>query len=661
MPDALPQAGADLLALHRTMLRIRRFDERVIELFRAGEIKGTAHSCVGQEAIAAGACAHLTERDWIITHHRGHGHCLAKGASMARMMAELMGRADGYCRGLGGSMHIADLSLGILGANGVVGAGPGIGLGAALAAQVGDPAVGVVFFGDGAANEGIVHEAMNLAALWRLPLVFMCENNRFGLSTRASESTAGNLAARAGGYGMPAVTIDGNDVLAVHAAVGEAVARARAGQGPSFIEALTWRWGDHSMRANLPRYRSEAEEAEHLARDPIARAAALLRHRADALAEAAADTEAEIERAVAAARASPEPVFALLRASVASAHAIWNEPGDAAGAGREIGMVQAINEALHATMAEDARVVVLGEDVGRIGGIFGCTRGLQERFGAARVRDTPISEQAIGGLAVGAALRGLRPIIEVQILDFITLMMDMIVNQAAKARFMLGGTPAVPMVVRGPQGGGLRLAAQHSQCLEAWFAHIPGLTVVAPATPYDAKGLLIAASRHDSPVVFLEHKLLYVEAKGPVPGARYAIPLGRARVHRRGQDVTIVAIQAMLPRALAAARALAHEGIEAEVIDPRTIAPLDLETVAESVRRTNRCVVVHEACVTGGIGAEIAARITDAAFDWLDAPVLRVGNPDLPIPYNDTLERAVIPDAARIVDAARRVCYRNAA
>jgi 2-oxoisovalerate dehydrogenase E1 component len=215
-------------------------------------------------------------------------------------------------------------------------------------------------------------------------------------------------------------------------------------------------------------------------------------------------------------------------------------------------------------------------------------------------------------------------------------------------------------VVRGPQGGGIRLAAQHSQCLEAWFAHVPGLTVVAPATPYDAKGLLISAIRHDSPVVFLEHKLLYVEGRGPVPEAPYAIPLGRAAIRRRGDDVTIVAVQAMLPRALAAARSLAREGIEAEVIDPRTIAPFDLDTVVASIRRTHRCVIVHEACVTGGIGAEIAARLSEAAFDWLDAPIRRVGNPDLPVPYNDTLERAVIPDAARIIAAVREVCYARA-
>jgi 2-oxoisovalerate dehydrogenase E1 component len=658
MPDATHPLPPDALSLWRLMLRVRRFDERVIELFRAGIIKGTAHSCVGQEAIAAGACAALAPEDWILTHHRGHGHTIAKGASMARMMAELMGRETGYCRGLGGSMHIADLSLGILGANGIVGAGPGIGAGAALAAQLGAGEVGIVFFGDGAANEGVVHEAMNLAAVWALPLVFLCENNQFGLSTRSRDSTAGeSLAARAAAYAMPGASIDGNDVFAVHAAVSEAVARARAGAGPSFIEALTWRWGDHSMRANLPRYRAEEEEAEWQARDPIARLARTLHNQEAALEDIAAAVEAEIDDAVAFAAASPEPGAPLLAASVATPHAPAEEPGEAAAAGREIGMVQAINEALHAAMAEDARVVMLGEDVGRIGGIFGCTRGLQERFGPARVRDTPISEQAIGGLGVGAALRGLRPVVEVQIFDFVTLMMDMIVNQAAKARFMLGGTPTVPLVIRGPQGGGIRLAAQHSQCLEAWFAHVPGLTVVAPATPYDAKGLLLSAIRHDSPVVFLEHKLLYVEGRGPVPEAPYAIPLGRAAIRRHGKDATVVAIQAMVPRALAAARILAREGIEVEVIDPRTIAPFDLDTVVASVRRTHRCIVVHEACVTGGIGAEIAASLSEAAFDWLDAPVLRVGNPDLPIPYNDTLERAVIPDAARIAEAVRAACY----
>jgi 2-oxoisovalerate dehydrogenase E1 component len=655
MPDGAMHTP-DLQKLYRAMLRIRRFDQRTIELFHEGFVKGTAHSCVGQEAIAAGACVHLRADDFIVSHHRGHGHCLAKGADMTRMMAELMGRDSGYCRGLGGSMHIADLDLGIFGANGVVGAGSGLGIGGAWAAQLaGRGQCGIVFFGDGAANEGIVHEAMNVAALWKLPVVFLCENNLFGLSTGMADSTAvPRLSLRAAGYGMPGKTIDGNDILAVHETVGRAVARARAGDGPSFIEAMTWRWGDHSMRANLPKYRADSEEAEQRKTDPIARLEAKLHNQGAALDDIRAAVEAELEAAIAAAKAAPEPVVEILLPAIATPHAtpVVPPPGT-----REIGFVQAINEALHAAMAEDSRVVVLGEDIGRIGGIFGCTRGLQEKYGD-RVRDTPISEQAIGGLAVGSAIAGWRPVAEVQIFDFVTLMMDMIVNQAAKFRFMLGGRNTVPLVIRGPQGGGIRLAAQHSQCLEAWFAHVPGLVVLAPSTPYDAKGLLLSAIRDDNPVIFLEHKLLYVEGKGPVPEAPYAIPIGRANVKRPGNDVTIVAIQAMVPKALAAARMLATEGIDAEVIDPRSLRPLDEATILESVRKTHRCVVAHEAWVRGGIGAEISATIMEGAFDWLDAPVARVGNEGLPMPYNDTLERLVIPDAKRIADAARAVCYR---
>ena len=663
MPDAIapvrplrnvpPLDAAQRHALLRTMALIRRFEQRTIELFLDGTVKGTAHSSVGQEAIAAGACMALRREDFVVTHHRGHGHTIAKGADLGRMMAELLGRVDGYCGGLGGSMHIADLALNILGANGIVGAGMGLAAGAALAARLrgGDDA-GIVFFGDGAANEGIFHEAMNVCAIWRLPLVFFCENNQFGLSTASADVTAGgSVAARAAGYGVPGETIDGNDVEAVYEVVAAAVARARAGEGPTLIEAHTWRWGDHSMRANLPRYRAEAEEARWQAQDPIARLAAAL----DATvpeAEVADETEA----AVAFARASPEPELDALAPAVLAPFrdaAPEPEPGT-----RALTYAAAITEAIGAAMAEDDRVFVLGEDVGAIGGIFGLTRGLLDRFGAARVRDTPISEGAIGGLAVGAALAGQRPVAEIQIFDFVTLMMDMIVNQAAKARFMLGGRTSVPVVFRGPQGAGLRLAAQHSQSLEAWFAHVPGLVVLAPSTPYDAKGLMLAAIRDDNPVVFLEHKLLYLGAPAPVPEADYALPIGRAAVRRPGRDATIVAWMAAVERALAAAELLARDGIEAEVIDPRTLRPLDMETICASVRRTGRCVVVHEACRTGGLGAEIAASIGEAAFDWLDAPVARVAAPDVPMPYNDRLERALLPSPVAIAAAVRAACYR---
>jgi 2-oxoisovalerate dehydrogenase E1 component len=647
----------------RDMYRVRRFDERVIELFHQGIVKGTAHSCVGQEAIAVGACAALAPDDYVVSHHRGHGHCIAKGADMGRMMAELMGRAAGYCGGLGGSMHIAALDKGILGANGIVGAGMGLGGGAALSAQMrASGQVCLVFFGDGAANEGIFHEAFNLASVWKLPVVFFCENNGYALSTPMSQSTAvERLSARAAGYGMPGTTIDGNDVVEVWRRTADAVARARSGDGPTFIEALTYRWGDHSMRANLPRYRSEAEEAEWREHaDPVARTRADLAERqvpAARLDALRAEADAEIEAAVEFAKAEPEPGIDALLPAVGAPHAAAGPlPPETA---REIGFVDAIREAIDQEMARDPAVFVIGEDVGKIGGIFGCTRGLIDRYGAARLRDTPISEGAISDFAVGAAITGMRPIVEIQIFDFVTLMMDAIVNQAAKFRYMLGGKPKVPIVFRGPQGGGIRLGAQHSQSLEAWFCHVPGLVVLAPSTPYDAKGLLAAAIRDDNPVVFLEHKLLYVQSKGRVPEAPYALPIGKADVKRHGRDVTIVATMAMVAPALAAARDLARDGIEAEVIDPRTLRPLDEETILESVRRTNRLVVVHEGWTRWGFGAEISALAMEKAFDWLDAPVERVGMRDVPMPYNDTLERAVIPGPADIVAACRRALHRS--
>ena len=259
-------------SLYSTMVKIRRFDEKVAELFQQGIVKGTAHSYVGQEAVAAGACANLREDDYIVSNHRGHGHTIAKGARMDRMMAELMGREDGYCRGLGGSMHIAALDLNILGCNGIVAAGVPIGAGAALAAKIqGTDRVALTFFGDGGANQGVVHEAMNLASVWKLPFIFLCENNKYALSTDTKRTTAGEIAKRAAGYDMPYARVDGNDVLAVYEAVKEAVARARQGEGPTFVEAVTYRWGGHSMRANLPDYRTKEEEREWIERDPVVR------------------------------------------------------------------------------------------------------------------------------------------------------------------------------------------------------------------------------------------------------------------------------------------------------------------------------------------------------------------------------------------------------
>lgn len=322
---------------------------------------------------------------------------------------------------------------------------------------------------------------------------------------------------------------------------------------------------------------------------------------------------------------------------------------------RELSFAEAIREALGLALEGDERVILMGEDIGVYGGAFQVTGDLVHRFGADRVRDTPISELGGAGVAVGAALTGLRPIYEFQFSDFSTLAMEQIVNQAAKIRYMLGGAVSVPLVFRMPSGSGTGAAAQHSQSLEAWFAHVPGLKVVEPATPEDAKGLLLAALDDPNPVLMFEHKLLY-KAKGHVPAGRYTVPIGKALVRREGADVTIACAAIMVQRALEAAEALAADGIDAEIVDLRTLRPLDGETLIASVKKTTRLICVYEGVKTLGIGTEVSAMIAESdAFDFLDAPIIRLGGAESPIPYNPELEKAAVPQVADIVVAARKL------
>ena len=601
---------------------------------------------------------HLRQDDYIASYHRGHGHCIAKGARPDRMMAELMGRATGYCGGLGGSMHVADLERNILGANGIVGAAMPLSVGAALAVRLrGGDQVVVAFFGDGANNQGIFHESLNLAAVWKLPVLFVCENNQYALSTsyRHTTSVEFGRAARARlRHSRPHGRRQRRARGACRGRRGGRPGARRRRPEPDRGDDLALGPAQHARQSARPALGRGDERLDR----------ALIRSRActtcwssarswrsgelDAIDASAAS---ELDEAVAFAEGSPEPEEDVLAAAVYAPHIAHEEPKERGA--RELTFAEALNEAMAQEMERDPRVFLMGEDVADTGGIFQVSKGLLDKFGRERVRDTPISEATFCGAGVGAAIAGMRPIVEVQIFDFVTLMMDMIVNQAAKFRYMLGGAPTVPLVIRGPQGGGIRLAAQHSQSLEAWFAHVPGLVVVAPSSPFDAKGLLTAAIRDDNPVMFLEHKLLYLGQAEPVPEQPYAIPLGKAAIRRPGSDVTVVATQAMVQQALLAATRLEGEGISVEVIDPRTLRPLDLPTIVESVKRTNRLVVVHEGWKFGGFGGEIASSVTEAAFDWLDAPVARVGALDVPMPFNDRLERAVIPSAERIVAAIR--------
>jgi pyruvate/2-oxoglutarate/acetoin dehydrogenase E1 component len=322
---------------------------------------------------------------------------------------------------------------------------------------------------------------------------------------------------------------------------------------------------------------------------------------------------------------------------------------------REITYAEALREGLRQAMNTNENVFLLGEDIGTYGGAFGVTAGLIDEFGGERIIDTPISEAGIAGACIGAAMTGMRPVGEIQFMDFVTLSMEQLVLQAAKIRFMFGGKASVPMVLRMPAGAGTGAAAQHSESLESWFVHVPGLKVVAPSNPYDAKGLLLSAIQEDNPVIFVEHKLLYKE-KGPVPEEMYTVPLSQSHVIREGKHLTLVATSVMVPRSLEAARQLSQEGIEVEIIDPRTLKPLDDTLIIESVKKTGRALIVHEAVKTGGFGGEIVSRIVESeAFDYLEAPVRRLASLDIPVPYNRMLEYNMIPQVENIIDEARNL------
>jgi 2-oxoisovalerate dehydrogenase E1 component len=649
-------SNPDLVEMHRRMLLIRGFEQRVAALYRDGEVPGFVHLSIGQEAAAVGACWPLRNADVITSTHRGHGHCLSKGLDPLGMFAELMGKDEGTNRGRGGSMHIADPKLGIFGANGIVAAGLPIAVGAATAAQLrADGSVAVAFFGDGAPAHGAFHEALNLAAVWELPVIFFCENNGYAEFSASSTQHGASLEARAAGYGIAYVAVDGNDVATTAAAMDDVVVSVRAGRGPAVVEAATYRWHGH-YEGDPQRYRSPEEVREWEARDPLLgherrlREVGISDEEIKALESSVAD---ELDGAVEQARRLSSPAAATLTDFVVRARPARATPAPPGEDAPTFRTMDAIRTALEVELAADERVFVAGIDVGAGGNVFGLTRGLRDQFGD-RVRDTPISETAIVGLGVGAAMAGMRPVVELMYFDFLGVCFDQLLNQAAKLPFMTGGAAQMALTVRTQFGAGRSSGSQHSQSLEALLAHIPGLSVVMPATPADTYGLLRAAIQDPNPVVFIENRLLY-GMKGPQPPSDYVVPIGRSAVVRRGSDVTVVSVSRMVHEALAAAEQVAHDGISAEVIDLRTVAPLDIGPILDSVHKTSRLLIAHEAVVPFGIGAEIAATVAREAFWDLDAPIERVGAAATPAPYAPVLERAWLPDRDDIAVAIRRL------
>jgi 2-oxoisovalerate dehydrogenase E1 component len=646
----------ELASLYRKLLLPRLLEEKMLRLLRQGRLSKW-FSGIGQEAIAVGVAAGLRDGDVVLPLHRNLGVFTTRNVDLDRLLCQLLGREGGFTSGRDRSFHFGTLEHGIVGMISHLGAMLPVACGLALAGRLsGSDRVAAVFSGDGGTSEGDFHEALNLAAVWRLPVLFVVENNGWGMSTPTVEQYAcTDLADRAAGYGMPGVVVDGNDVLAVLTAVGEAADRARRGEGPTLLECKTYRMRGHEETSGTD-YVPPEELARWAELDPLLRFEAVLDDRGVVpAAERAAlrvEIAAEVDRRVEEALAAPEPDSTVER-ETAAVFAAPAAPRRRPPVGDPVEMryIDAISDGLREAMRADDRVVLLGQDIAEYGGAFKVTAGFVAEFGRDRVRNTPIVESGALGAALGLALGGFHPMVEMQFGDFIACGFNQIVNNLATTHYRWGAP--VPVVIRAPVGGGTGAGPFHSQNVEAYFANVPGLKIVAPATPADAKGLLLAAFDDPNPVLYLEHKALYRAERGPVPAGWHSVPFGQARVARPGRDATVVTYGAGVRWAVEAAGVLAGDGAgDVEVVDLRTLRPWDADTVLASVERTGRALVVHEAPQTGGFGAEIAAVIAERAFAHLDAPVGRVGSTDTPVPFSKRLE-ALHSARGRLLPALR--------
>jgi 2-oxoisovalerate dehydrogenase E1 component len=729
---------AETVHLLEDMLMIRELEEMIVKLrsgaydpIRDFNYRGPTHVSVGQEGTAAGACSVLHIADKITSTHRGHGESLAKGTvairemtdeqvrkrlvaqasslladkmsaplsreelieaaleeHVYRMICELFGKEDGYCKGRGGSMHIADFTVGHLGANAIVGGGVSIATGAAVGLRYQKKdAVVCCFAGDGAYANGVVLESMNFATQaqftnhladrkFGVPMIFLIINNHYGMTHRTDDEVMGvnHIARRAAGFAennMHAEIVNGMNPLAVRDAVTRAAELCRKGEGPVLLDCDTYRYWGHSLSDPRNEYRTKEEEAAWKAVDPIETFKAqilenkvLSEKELAALEAAVRDRNARAaKRAAASADPAAEDVIKYMYtdtkcetvpAEFSKVEIIEPLP-EIKRVNGEITYKDAIREALMEEMKRDQRVLFYGEDVADYGGAFKATKGLMESFGRDRVFNTPISEACICGTGIGLAMIGLRPVMELMYYDFALMSSDQISNQAAKWHYMSGAQTEVPLVLRVSAGAGKGYGGQHSQTLESMFCHIPGLYVVYPATPYDAKGMLKSAIRDNNPVMFIESQGLY-GMKGPVPAEDYLVPLGVAEVKREGTDITFVTWGPLVHDCLKAADKLkAEKNVSAEVIDLRSLVPLDLDTILRSVQKTGRCVVASQAIHIGSYTGEIASTISDAIFDYLDAPVKRVGAKNGIAPQSHILEAAFLPSVNDLLAAAKSI------
>ncbi len=640
-----------LLHLYEQLVKPRLIEEKMLNLLRQGRISKW-FSGIGQEAISVGAACALLPDEVIFTMHRNLGVFTARDMPLDRMFCQWQGKRLGYTKGRDRSFHFGAMEHAIVGMISHLGPQLSLAAGVAMSHKLRkEGRVSLAFTGEGATSQGEFHEALNVASVWKLPVIFLIENNGYGLSTRPSEQDAcESLIDRAEGYGMRGLSIDGNNIIEGYSTVKQLAEEMRKNPEPVLLECRTFRMRGHEEASGTKYVPQELMDA-WAKRDPIDNFERWLLEEG-ILTEARKKEihegyKKDILKAVDVMFNEPEPVPDM-EEELRDVYALPAEAGknkDLASSenlpglpARELRFIDAITEGLRESMQRHPELVLMGQDIADYGGVFKITQGFMEAFGKDRVRNTPLCESAIIGIGLGLSLKGIKSMVEMQFADFVTCGFNQIVNNLAKLHWRWGQT--ADMVIRMPAGGGTGAGPFQSQSNEAWFTHVPGLKVVYPSTPRDAKGLLIASFEDPNPVMFFEHKGLYRSESGPVPDGYYTVEIGKARQVRRGNDVSILTYGLGVRWAQKAAEELA---LDADIVDLRSLVPLDYEAIADSVKRTGRVLILHEDTLFGGIGGEIAAWISEHLFEHLDAPVMRAASLDTPVPFAIPLEQHFFP------------------
>jgi 2-oxoisovalerate dehydrogenase E1 component len=633
-----------LLRLYRELLRPRLIEEKMLILLRQGKVSKW-FSGIGQEAISVGSTLALNPDEYILPLHRNLGVFTGRGVPLGRLFAQWQGKATGYTKGRDRSFHFGTNEHHIVGMISHLGPQLAVADGIALADLLDNKnRVTLTYSGDGGASEGDFHEALNVAAVWQLPVIFLIENNGYGLSTPSNEQFRfKSFVDKGPAYGMEAVQIDGNNVLEVYDKINTLAQDLRQNPRPVLVEALTFRMRGHEEASGTKYVPAELMQ-EWGTKDPVENyekwllAEGILSETAKV--QIRETIKQEIEQGWQESEAAPAPVADTAQ-ELADMYQPFTQPvasPPADGPAPEKRFIDAIQEGLRQSMVRYPELVLMGQDIAEYGGVFKITEGFVAEFGKGRVRNTPLCESAIVGAGLGLSIRGKKAMVEMQFADFVTCGFNQIVNNLAKSHYRWGQNADV--VVRMPTGAGTAAGPFHSQSTEAWFTHVPGLKVVYPSNPHDAKGLLCAAFEDPNPVLYFEHKLLYRSLSGPVPEAYYTTPIGQAALAQQGDEVTIVTYGLGVHWALSACKEL---NIKADIIDLRTLLPWDTEAVGRSVRKNGRVLILHEDTLTGGLGGEIAAWIAENCFANLDAPVRRVASLDTAVPFAPPLEAGFLP------------------